>query len=79
MSMISLRLPESLHARIRALAKQENVSINQLVTLAVAEKIAALDTDDLIRRRAARGDRAKFERVLSKVADIDDPNDEEKV
>jgi len=37
-STIRLQLPDSLHAEIRKLAERENVSINQLATLATAEK-----------------------------------------
>ena len=70
MSMISLRLPESLHNEIRKLARKESVSMNQLITLALAEKISALDTEQYLGRRAARGDRKKFLRAMSKVADV---------
>jgi len=69
MSTISLRLPDSLHEEIRKLAKRENISINQLATLAIAEKIAALDTADYLMRRASRADKKKFLRAMSKVAD----------
>ncbi|MGI8766867.1 MAG: toxin-antitoxin system HicB family antitoxin [Gemmatimonadaceae bacterium] len=41
MSTISLRLPESLHERVRAVAEREGVSINQLITIALAEKLSA--------------------------------------
>ena len=44
MSTLSLRLPKSLHGKVRALARKEGVSINQLITTAVAEKMAALLT-----------------------------------
>jgi hypothetical protein len=64
--MISLRLPESLHRHIRKLAKRENVSINQLFTLAVAVKLSSLETEDMIAARAARGSKAKFRKALSK-------------
>ena len=67
MSTISLRLPDSLHKRVRELAKQENVSINQFIATALAEKMAALLTEDYLEERAKRGSRKKFERALSKV------------
>ncbi|MFN8448210.1 MAG: YlcI/YnfO family protein [Anaerolineae bacterium] len=41
MSAINLRLPESLHEAIRELAKEDNVSINQFITLALSEKVSA--------------------------------------
>lgn len=68
MSTISLRLPESLHKEIRKLAAKENVSINQLATLAIAEKIAALETEEYLAARAGRGDKAKFRAAMAKVA-----------
>lgn len=67
MSTISLRLPESLHKSVRELAEQENVSINQFIATALAEKISALMTDEYLKERAARGSRRKFDRALSKV------------
>lgn len=69
MSTISLRLPNSLHEKVRDLAKRESVSINQLITLALAKKVSALMTEDYMMERARRGDRSKFERAMSKVAD----------
>lgn len=71
MSAISLRLPESLHDAVRELAKRENVSMNQLITLALAEKISALMTEEYLAERAARGSREKFERAMQKVADVE--------
>ena len=69
MSTISLRLPESLHKKVRELAKSEDVSINQLITTALAEKMSALMTVEYLDARAARGDRASFERAMGNVPD----------
>ncbi len=66
---ISLRLPESLHKKVRELAKAEHVSINQLITTALAEKISVLMTVEYLEGRAARGDRGRFERAMAKVCD----------
>jgi predicted transcriptional regulator len=71
MSTISLRLPESLHRKVRDLARAEDVSINQLITTALAEKMSALMTADYLEARAARGDRSKFERATDKVRDVE--------
>jgi len=67
MSTMSLRLPESLHERARELAKREGVSINQLVTTALAEKMSALDTVEYLKTRATRASRESFLDVLSRV------------
>ena len=69
MSTISLRLPDSLHERVRDLAQQEDISINQFIATALAEKMAALMTTEYLEARAQRGSRRKFRGVLSKVRD----------
>jgi hypothetical protein len=71
MSTISLRLPQSLHKRVRDLAERDDVSINQFITTALAEKMSALLTVEYLGERAARGRRRKFERVLKKVRSIE--------
>mgnify|MGYP000979822987 FL=1 len=77
MSTISLRLPDSLHKRVRELAKSEHVSINQFIATALAEKMSALMTVEYLKERGARGDRAKHETVLAKVRDVEpDEGDE---
>ncbi len=69
MSTISLRLSDSLHKQIRLLAKREQISINQLISTAVAEKLSALLTEEYLEARASKGDRNRFESVLAKVKD----------
>ena len=54
MSTISLRLPDSLHKTAKELAKQDHVSVNQLVATALAEKISALMTEDYLLKRGKR-------------------------
>lgn len=76
MSTISLRLPESLHRRVRELAKEEHVSINQLISTAVAEKLAALMAVDYLEERAARGRRDEFDRAMEKVRDVEPDEDD---
>lgn len=78
MSTISLRLPDSLHESLRALAEKEHVSINQLITVAVAEKVSALATEDYLGVRAKRGSRKKFLRAMGKVPDVD-PDERDRV
>ena len=71
MSTISLRISESLHQSVRELAKKEGISINQLITSALGEKISALITKEYLEEKAKRGSRDKFEKALSKVKDVE--------
>lgn len=76
MSTLSLRLPESLHKGIRELAEREGISINQFITTAAAEKLAALMTEDYLGERAKRASRARYEAALDQVPDAEpEPGD----
>lgn len=70
MSTISLRLPTSLHNAARKIAKQEHISINQLIMLAVAEKLSVLGAENIIEERARRGNKKKFLSILKNAPDI---------
>lgn len=67
---MSLRLPNWLHKRLRECAKREDISINQLVSSAAAEKLAALMTEEYLEARAKRASRKKFEAALKAVPDV---------
>ncbi|HWS70667.1 MAG TPA: toxin-antitoxin system HicB family antitoxin [Thermoanaerobaculia bacterium] len=71
MAALSLRLPESLHKKLSEVAEREGISINQLVSSAVAEKMAALMTEEYLSDRAKQGSRRKFVAALSKVPDVE--------
>ena len=77
MSNLSLRLPDSFHRKIRQLAEQDDISINQFIATAVAEKTAALLTVEYLEQRARRADPKLVDRLLSRVPDVPpDPGDE---
>ena len=71
MSKLSIRLPKSVHEQVRALARDEGISMNQFIALAVAEKIAALQTVNYLEERAKRGSRKKLLTVLAKAPDVE--------
>src|SRR2546427_10312973 len=70
MSSLSLRLPESVHEKIRELAERDDVSINQFIATAVAEKAAALMTVDYLAARGQRANTKLVDRILSSVPDV---------
>jgi post-segregation antitoxin (ccd killing protein) len=67
MATLSLRLPESVHRQLVELAKAEGVSLNQLLSSAAAEKLAALMTEEYLEKRAKRASRRKFDAALARV------------
>lgn len=70
MSSLSLRLPDSLHQKIRELAEQDDISINQFIATAVAEKAAALSTVSYLEERGRRADPRLVDRILRRVPDV---------
>ena len=70
MSALSLRLPASLHRQVRELAGRDDVSINQFIAMAVAEKMSALLTVDYLEARAGRGSRTHLRAILRRVPDL---------
>ena len=67
MSALSVRLPESLHRNAKQYAALEGISVNQLISTALAEKLSALATADYLESRAQRGSREKFDAALAQV------------
>lgn len=67
MSALTVRLPDSLHRHLRDAAETDGVSVNQFISLAVAEKLSALQTYDMIARRAERSSRKGFLSAMAAV------------
>lgn len=70
-NILSLRIPKSLHNQVRELAKEDGVSMNQFVMLALAQKVATLQAIDYLEERAKRGSREKLLAVLAKAPDVE--------
>ncbi|HLY05985.1 MAG TPA: hypothetical protein VKR31_09580 [Rhizomicrobium sp.] len=65
-SNFALRLQPSLLDEARKVAEAEGVALNQLINVAVAEKVSALRTESYIAERAARADIPKALRILKR-------------
>src|SRR5689334_12741999 len=71
-SNFPLRLQSSLLDEARRVAEAEGVALNQLINVAVAEKLSALRTESYIAERAARADVGEALRILNRIG-IDNP------
>lgn len=69
MSSLSLRLPDSIHRHIKEIARREGVSINQFISSAVAEKVSAISTEEVLETRAKKAKKGGLKKVLDKVSD----------
>ena len=65
-SNFALRLQPSLLEELRKAAELEGVALNQLINVAVAEKVSALRTVEYFRERGSRADRAETLRILER-------------
>ena len=71
MSTMNIKVPDSLLKQAKEMAEQEDVTVEQLINSALAEKMAAWRTVEYLKERAARGDRGKFEQAMGKVSDVE--------
>jgi hypothetical protein len=62
----ALRLQPSLMEEARKVAESEGVALNQLINVALAEKLSALRTVEYFQERIRRADRAETLRILDR-------------
>lgn len=65
-SNVALRLQTSLLEEAKRVAQAEGVALNQLINVAVAEKLSALRTEDYFRERSSRASISKAKRILKR-------------
>ena len=71
MSIVQIQIPDSLHQSLHDVASRDGISIDQFISTAIAEKLSALMTENYLKDRAKKGDRAKYEAILAKVPDVE--------
>lgn len=70
MTALTIRLPNSVHQKIKELAARDDVSVNQFIASAASEKMASVLTLDYLKSEAKKGKRSDFEHYLSMVPDV---------
>lgn len=78
MTQLQANIPASLYKQIESLAARENISIEQLVAIALSAQVSAWMTKDYLEEKSKRGSWEKFEQVLAKVPDVE-PEDYDKL
>ncbi len=71
MKNLNVSVPDSIYQQIATLAQKDQITLDQFVSTALAEKVSALLTEDYLAKRAARADRQKFLEVMAKVPDVE--------
>ena len=67
MSVLTIRLPDDKHERLRALAKARGISINKLIEELSTIALAEFDAETRFRAMAGKGDIAKGIAALDKL------------
>jgi hypothetical protein len=65
-SNFALRLQPSLMEEARKVAKAEGIAVNQLINVAIAEKLSVLRAEEYFAERAARGNVTKALRIVKR-------------
>lgn len=78
MSRLDFEIADSLKKSIVDAARDLGIPLDQLITLAVAEKLSALRTADYLRREGQSGQRADFDRFLAAVP-AQEPSDTDRI
>ena len=69
MTTIQAQVPDALARQVNELALQEQVTLDQLVSIALASQVSAWRRRDTIAERAHRGSWENFDRVMAKIPD----------
>ncbi len=67
------RLQPSLMEEARKVTESEGVALNQLINVALAEKLSALRTEEYFQERIRRADRAETLRILDRAGKRNSP------
>lgn len=71
MSELTIKIPDYLRRQAEMLAGQEKMSLDELVSLALASHVSGWLARDSMMTRAKRGSWRKFKAVLDKVPDVE--------
>ena len=67
MQTMSLRMPDYLKLAINDVCQGEKISLNQFIVNALSEKVSALQTVDIIEKKAKQASKEDFIYALSQV------------
>jgi len=71
MTTIETQIPDSLYKQVKSLAERESISVDQLVSIALAGQVSDWLTKDYLAERAARGSWDKALEVLAQAPDVE--------
>jgi hypothetical protein len=70
MSTLEAHIPDRLLKQVNELAEKENVSVDEIVSIALAAQVSAWHTRESIASRAKRVNWEKVDEILARVPDV---------
>jgi predicted transcriptional regulator len=70
MKTIQVRLPDSIHGKVRRLANDEHMSLNQFMVTSISNEVIRHETSDFFREASARFSEEAFKNALASVPDV---------
>lgn len=67
MQTMSLRMPDYLKTAVNEVCQGEKISLNQFIVNALSEKVSALQTVDIIEKKAAKASKEAFLNALNQI------------
>ena len=71
MKTVAAQIPEPVLKQAQELAERENVPLEQIISLAVAQSVGVWSNESYVALRAKRGSREKFLDALKEVPDVE--------
>ena len=71
MTHFETTIPDAIYKQAAAFAKRENLSLEQVINLALAHSLGTWTAESLMAERAKRANREKFLEFMSQVPDVE--------
>jgi len=69
MKAIQVRLPDYIHEKLKDLAKEEGISLNNFIVSSISNEVIRQETRDFFKKAAANFDPKAFAEVLGAIPD----------
>ena len=77
MTTVQIAIPDDVREKVSEVAEKQHITLEQLMTMALMEKLSKIP-DPCLERRAARGKRSNFDAFLDLAPDVP-PEDYDKL
>ena len=78
MTSIETKIPDALYRQAQAIAQREDISLDELIAIALASQVSVWQARQTFSERAAQGDWEKARQILANASD-DEPEDRDKL